>query len=228
MVMLGLYMQKKMGETSVEEEIPFKNIVLHGLVNDPLGKKMSKSKGNAVNPLELVDQYGADAVRFALVYGTALGNDQSLSYPKLQAMRNFTNKLWNMARFIEFQAEKMGKPSEKIAALTRAEVKNTKDWEIISQVGELTSETTRLLGKYDFNHAAQDLYEFIWHKFADVYIEDVKNRMDDNSYAVLTGSFFIILKLLHPFMPFVTQEIYQRIWGGEEDLIVSRWPGYEK
>src|ERR1035437_4532908 len=94
MVMLGIYETKK---------IPFENIVLHGLVNDPLGKKMSKSRGNAINPLELVDTYGADAVRFALVYGTALGNDQALSFPKLQAMRNFTNKLWNMARFIEMK-----------------------------------------------------------------------------------------------------------------------------
>jgi len=102
MVMLGMYIQKKNGAGKIEKQIPFQNIVLHGLVNDPLGKKMSKSKGNVVNPMEIVDQYGADSIRFALAYGTALGNDQVLSYPKLEAMRKFCNKLWNMARFIEY------------------------------------------------------------------------------------------------------------------------------
>jgi valyl-tRNA synthetase len=208
MVMLGLYETRKK---------PFGNIVLHGLVNDPLGKKMSKSKGNVVNPLELLDTYGADAVRFALVYGTALGNDQSLSYPKLQAMRNFTNKLWNMARFIELsqpQAENTG-------------VDNGNDKEMLNKIQGLTGEITRLLENYDFNHAAQNLYDFIWHEFADVYIEDVKNRLDKNSFAVLSASFLIILKLLHPFMPFVTEEIYQRLYKDEATktpLIISAWP----
>lgn len=219
MVMLGIYETK---------QIPFKNIVLHGLVNDPLGKKMSKSKGNAVNPIELVDQYGADAVRFALVYGTALGNDQSLSYPKLEAMRKFMNKLWNIARFIELQSKKMGKPYLNIKAQISRDVKNIKDWEIIDQTSQITKETTRLLDKYDFNHAAQNLYEFIWHQFADIYIEDVKNRIDENSYSVLTSQFLTFLKLLHPFMPFVTEEIYQRLWNRGDHLIVSKWPEDEK
>jgi len=209
MVMLGLY------ET---RQIPFENIVLHGLVKDPLGKKMSKSKGNVVNPLELVDKYGADAVRFALIFGTALGNDQSLSYSKLDAMRKFTNKLWNMARFIEISSfEKLSKES-----------KNEKDEEMLQKTEKLAKEITKLLGKYDFNHAAQKLYEFIWHEFADKYIEDVKNRLDSNAYKSLTDSFLILLKLLHPFMPFVTEEIYQRLWSGEGDLIVASWPINEK
>ena len=103
MVMLGIYIQQKQGVGELVKQIPFQNIVLHGLVNDPLGKKMSKSKGNVINPMEIVDQYGADSIRFALAYGTALGNDQILSYPKLEAMRKFSNKLWNIARFIEMQ-----------------------------------------------------------------------------------------------------------------------------
>src|ERR1035437_2078596 len=214
-VMLGLYESNK---------IPFESIVLHGLVNDPLGKKMSKSKGNAINPLELVDTYGADAVRFALVYGTALGNDQALSFPKLQAMRNFTNKLWNMARFIEIQAEKMGKSHVNVNANSSEEIKNVKDLEIIAKTSELASEVTRLLDKYDFNHAAQNLYEFTWHEFADLYIEDVKDRMDKNCYAVLTASYLTLLKLLHPFMPFVTEEINQVLFGKGENLIISAWP----
>ena len=224
MVMLGIYIQEKEGIKDIKQQIPFENVVLHGLVNDPLGKKMSKSKGNVVNPLELVEQYGADSVRFALVYGTALGNDQSLSYPKLQAMRNFTNKLWNMARFIEFQVEKMGKPQKGIKTISPAELKNAKDREVISKTDELTKEITRLLEKYDLNHAAQNLYEFTWHYFADIYIEDVKDRMDKESFIVLTSAYLTILKLLHPFMPFVTEEIYDVLYGGEEDLIVSKWP----
>lgn len=215
MVMLGLYESKQK---------PFENIVLHGLVNDPLGKKMSKSKGNAVNPLELVDEYGADAVRFALIYGTALGNDQSLSFSKLSAMRNFTNKLWNMARFIE-----MNKVSGiKYQVLSIKELKkiakHENDKKMIEKTKELAKEVTRLLEKYDFNHASQNLYDFIWHKFADIYIEDVKGRIDDNSYIILSSIYFMLLQLLHPFMPFVTEEIYKRLWGREDQLIVSEWP----
>lgn len=215
MVMLGLYETKK---------IPFENIVLHGLVNDPLGKKMSKSRGNAINPLELLDTYGADAVRFALVYGTALGNDQALSFSKLQAMRNFTNKLWNMARFIEMKKVS----SIKYQVLSIEELKkmaiNKNDKTMIEKTEKLVGEITRLLEKYDFNHAAQNLYDFAWHEFADVYIEDVKDRLDENSYLILTALYLILLKLLHPFMPFVTEEIYDVLYSGEEDLIISKWP----
>ena len=212
MVMLGEYETK---------EKPFENVVLHGLVNDPLGKKMSKSKGNVVNPLELVDQYGADSVRFALVYGTALGNDQVLSYPKLEAMRKFTNKLWNMARFIEMNKEKGQEKSQ--SSKVHENDKNMKE-----KTDSLISQVTISLEKYDFNHAAQNLYDFIWHEFADIYIEDVKTRIDDKSYLVLSELYLNLLKLLHPFMPFVTEEIYQRLWNREDHLIISNWPKYEK
>jgi valyl-tRNA synthetase len=219
MVMLGLYETK---------QVPFKNIVLHGLVNDPLGKKMSKSKGNVVNPIEIVDEYGADTVRFALVYGTALGNDQSLSYPKLEAMRKFTNKLWNMARFIELNKIKDSNGEELTLVELKKRVKNEKDKEIIEKTEKLAKDITRLLEKYDFNHAAQNLYDFSWHEFADIYIEDVKERIDENSYQVLLFVYLTILKLLHPFMPFVTEEIYKRLFSREDHLIVSKWPEHEK
>jgi valyl-tRNA synthetase len=209
MVMLGFYETK---------EKPFENIVLHGLVNDPLGKKMSKSRGNVVNPLELVDQYGADAVRFALVYGTALGNDQSLSFPKLEAMRKFTNKLWNMARFIELSKSQSSKAGSK----------KEEDVQMLQKTEKLALDVTALLERYDFNHAAQNLYDFTWHEFADKYIEDVKDRINKNSYEHLLQSYLTVLKLLHPFMPFVTEEIYQRLCGGEEHLIVAKWPTNEK
>ena len=221
MVMLSLYETK---------QIPFQNIVLHGLVNDPLGKKMSKSKGNAVNPMELVDKYGADAVRFALSYGTALGNDQSLSFPKLEAMRKFTNKLWNMGRFVEtkqIQNSKLKTQNLTIQQLNNLAI-NENDKKMIKKTQELVNEVTKLLDKYDFNHAAQNLYNFTWHEFADVYIEDVKNRIDENSYLILSSLYFILLQLLHPFMPFVTEEIYKRLWERKDHLIVSKWPSFTK
>lgn len=222
MVMLGEYEAR---------QVPFENIVLHGLVNDPLGKKMSKSKGNAVNPIELVDEYGADAVRFALVYGTALGNDQSLSYPKLEAMRKFTNKLWNMARFIDMNRTQNSKVKTQnnltIEQLSNLAI-NESDKAMIEKTAKLTKGITTLLEKHDFNHAAQGLYDFIWHEFADIYIENVKNRIDENSFLILNSSFLILLKLLHPFMPFVTEEIYKRLWSKKDHLIISKWPSFAK
>jgi valyl-tRNA synthetase len=213
MVMLGLY---------ATDDIPFKDVVLHGLVNDPLGKKMSKSKGNVVNPMELVDQYGADAVRFALVYGTALGNDQILSYPKLEAMRKFSNKLWNIGRFIKMQSENRPELVSGTNEIPKR-VRNDTDKEWIKKVNELSKEITRYLGSYQFNLAAECLYEFIWHEFADKYIEDVKTRIDSDSFMILNSLFIIQLKLLHPFMPFITEEINKEL-GNSEMLIISPWP----
>lgn len=215
MIMVGLY---------VTDKVPFENVVLHGLVNDPLGKKMSKSKGNIVNPLELVEQYGADAVRFALVFGTALGNDQALSYPKLDAARKFTNKLWNIARFIEMNRtnnEKLITNNSISELLNIAKNKTDRDW--INKTEKLVKDVTQDLQKYNFNFAAESLYEFIWHQFADIYIEDVKKRIDENSYIILSSLYLILIKLLHPMMPFVTEEIYQRFSFGKS-LMIEAWP----
>ncbi len=217
MVMVSIYVTGK---------VPFENIVLHGLVKDPYGKKMSKSKGNVVNPIELVDQYGADAVRFALVYGTALGNDQSLSYAKLQGMRNFTNKLWNIGRFIDMnrtQNSKLKTQNSHFEELKR-DTKNSSDREWIERVKELVSEISKYLDSYQFNLAAERLYEFIWHEFADKYIEDVKNRIDDNSFIILNSLFIIQLRLLHPFMPFITEELYRKMKSKEDSIMISSWP----
>jgi len=219
MVMLGIY------ETG---KIPFVNILLHGLVNDPLGKKMSKSKGNAVNPLELVDQYGADAVRFALVYGTATGNDQSLSYPKLQSMRNFTNKLWNIGRFLQLQLDsglfKDIKPAE-----GKREPEKYK--EMVESVDNLSKKVSESLDQYRFHDAANELYEFIWHVFADKYIEELKEPLKDGEIEALAAFIYVwetSLKLLHPFMPFITEELWRKIPEAEGDLIVSKWPSFAK
>ena len=213
MVMLGIYATGKS---------PFSHVVLHGLVNDPLGKKMSKSKGNVINPLELADQYGADAVRFALVYGTALGNDQALSYSTLDASRKFTNKLWNIARFIEMKQSGFDKFDS--SRPIEVSVLHDNDKKLIQNIKLLSGSVSKSLEKYDFNKASSDLYHFIWHTFADIYIEDVKNRIDENSIQVLRGEFLTLLKLLHPIMPFITEEIVVRLDLTQKMLIVEDWP----
>ncbi len=219
MVMLGLYTTGK---------VPFKNVLFHGIVNDPYGKKMSKSKGNVVNPLELIDQYGADAVRFALIYENATGNDQSLSYSKLDAARKFTNKLWNIARFIEMKREALNSKLKILNDLTieqlNGEEINTRDKEMIKKTQLLIKTVTKDLEKYNFNRAAETLYEFIWHTFADKYIEDVKNRLDKDSFLVLSSLFIVLLKLLHPFMPFVTEELWQRLSNDQKSIMITSWP----
>ena len=223
MIMIGIY---------ATGNVPFKDVLVHGLVNDPYGKKMSKSKGNVINPLELVDQYGTDAVRFALVYGNATGNDQSLSYPKLEAARKFTNKLWNIGRFIEISNIKYQISNKKqFNNLTMKQLNNEavhkSDKSIIKKTEMLIREASKDLDKYNFNFAAEKLYDFAWHEFADKYIEDVKSRIDENSFLVLSSLFLVQLKLLHPFMPFVTEEIYQRLNppdGGGKTIMISKWP----
>ena len=232
MIMLGIYIRnKELEETQSQIElntlVPFQTVVLHGMVLDPLGKKMSKSKGNVVNPLQVADDYGADAVRFALVYGTGLGNDQAMSYPKLEAARKFANKLWNMARFIEFKQADID--IKKIELSTSFEdlfkiAENASDKKWIEETVALTKDIKKYLDSYQFNLAAERLYEFAWHEFADVYIEEVKNRIDVQSFTVLLSLYVMQLKLLHPFMPFITEEIYQKLPGHGESIMIESWP----
>ncbi len=206
MVMMGLYMTGK---------APFTDVALHGLVNDPLGKKMSKSKGNVVSPMEIVDQYGADAARMALVYGTAFGHDQALSYPKLDAMRKFTNKLWNIGRFlIEFKPEDakgltletektlssvISNESEKSLDEVRTQLDQA-DIDILKKLQLTIEKVTNSIDQFRFHDGAEALYEFIWHEFADKYIESTKERRTD-AQPVLEYVYRTSLELLHPFMP---------------------------
>lgn len=208
---------------------PFKNVVLHGLVNDPYGKKMSKSKGNVVNPMELVEQYGADSVRFALVYGTALGNDQALSYPKLEASRRFTNKLWNIGRFLDMQ---FGSEIFKEQEIPFYDKKNTvlkkEDKKILNELEKTIKGVSFAIDAYRFHDGALLLHEFTWHYLADIYIEEIKERLkrgDKEALSVLRHVWIISLKLLHPFMPFITEELWIRIPSlFEKSLIISMWP----
>ena len=216
--MLGLYMTDK---------IPFTDIALHGLVNDPSGKKMSKSKGNVVSPMEIVDKYGADAARMALVYGTAFGHDQALSYPKLDAMRKFTNKLWNIGRFlIEFKPEDA--PSITKELREKISSNNTKDFtdedkKILEKLNQTIIKVSESIQQYRFHDGAEALYEFIWHEFADVYIEYAKyDRV--KTQPILEHVFKTSLELLHPYMPFITEELWQRLPHDEPSIMVSAWP----
>lgn len=231
MLMLGLYIAngKQVTDQKVlQATIPFRHVVLHGLVNDPYGKKMSKSKGNVINPLELVDTYGADAVRFSLVYGTALGNDQAMSYPKLEAMRKFTNKIWNMARFIEMKTGEFTPVAveQDMKALHKKAV-HKNDREMIVKTDAFIKEITGYLDTFNFNQAAERLYEFAWHEFADKYIEDVKNRIDQNAAEMLLCLYLVLLQLLHPFIPFITEEIYSLLYKPQSPIIISPWPAID-
>lgn len=211
MVMLGLYMTGK---------VPFTDVALHGLVNDPSGKKMSKSKGNVVSPMEIVEKYGADAARMALVYGTAFGHDQALSYPKLEAMRKFTNKLWNMGRFlIDFKPE--GAPSLAIGEIPTPI--NDEDKLILEKLNETIKKTTESIEQYRFHDGAEALYEFIWHEFADKYIESAKSRRDE-AQPILEYVFKTSLELLHPYMPFITEELWQLLPHQEKSIMIAKWP----
>ena len=214
MIMLGIYATGK---------VPFQTVYLHGLVRDSKGQKMSKSRGNVVNPMDMVDKYSADAVRMALIFGAAAGNDQSLAEEKIRGMRNFTNKLWNIARFIDMNKilnhkSQITNPKE-ILELAK---NNDFDSAMVIKTFALVDQTTKYIEKFELNLAAESLYEFIWHEFADKYIEDVKNRIDDKSFIILDSCFIILLKLLHPFMPFITEEIFGKFTGNM--LITQSWP----
>lgn len=222
MIMLGLYITGK---------IPFKTVCLHGLVRDAKGVKMSKSKGNVINPLEMADKYGSDALRFALLYGTAFGNDVPMSEDKIRGMRNFSNKLWNIGRFIkmnmDFFAQNGVEMLEFDPLVDQANL-SPQDKKILTQLGTLTKGVSKNIETYRFDKAAERLYEFIWHTFADKYIELSKEELKKNNSKTLSILVYVYktcLKLLHPFMPFITEEInLQLSIGKNKPLIISSWP----
>ncbi len=214
MIMLSFYSTGKK---------PFENVVLHGLVRDKDRQKMSKSKGNVIDPLGVIDTYGSDALRFALVFSTAAGNDIPLSEDKIKGMQHFANKLWNIARFIlmDNTAEVMEKTPE---ALTKA------DQEILTALKTETEAITKNLEIFNFHQAAQEIYQFAWHNFADIYLEASKpqlkdNKQKENTQKILLYTLSQILKLLHPFMPFVTEELWSKLpMKNKGLLIVEEWP----
>lgn len=204
---------------------PFKYVLIHGIVRDAQGRKMSKSLGNGIDPLEVIEKYGADALRFTLVTGISPGNDTRFHMEKVEANRNFANKIWNAARFVlmNLDIDTSFKPDESKFTFTER-------W-ILSRLDTLISEVTENLEKFEIGIAAQKLYDFIWDEFCDWYIEMSKptlyNKEASNNkevqYVLLTV-LTDILKLLHPFMPFVTEEIYLNLPHVEESLVIATWP----
>lgn len=214
-------------------EKPFDHVLVHGLVRDSQGRKMSKSLGNGIDPLEIIEQYGADALRFTLTTGNSPGNDMRFYMERVEFARNFANKLWNASRFVFMNIDE-----DIIKNMTRESVKEDltlADKWIISRANNIVKEATNNMDKFDLGIALQKIYDFTWSEYCDWYIEMVKPRLygeDANakSAALYTLTYVLekILKLLHPYMPFITEEIYTHLPTVEGCIIVSEWPKYNE
>ena len=208
---------------------PFHTVFIHGLVRDSQGRKMSKSLGNGIDPLEVIEQYGADALRMTLVTGNAPGNDMRFYHERVESSRNFANKVWNASRFIMMNME------ENVVAEPDASLLNEADKWILSRVNRLAKDVTENMDKFELGIAVQKVYDFIWDEFCDWYVETAKYRIyhkeEEKAAAdcvlwVLKTVLKQALKLLHPFMPFITEEIYSVLVPEEESLMMSEWPQF--
>lgn len=209
MIMIGYFVTK---------QVPFKSVFLHGMVRDKKGQKMSKSKGNVIDPIEMIDTYGADALRGALIFGTAEGNDTALSEEKIIGMRNFANKVWNVGRFLYINEKNVHRSSFIVHRNIDKLLK-----ELEQEFEEKKKEHARCMKAYKFSLAFNGVYEFVWHRYADYYIEQLKESLKDGNIRVLDAFkqvFFENLKMLHPFMPFVTEAVW-KVFHGEESSIIS-------
>ena len=209
-------------------KVPFNTVLIHGLVRDSQGRKMSKSLGNGIDPLEVIDKYGADALRFTLITGNAPGNDMRFYYERVEASRNFANKVWNASRFIMMNMPEGGIKEVPVSTLTDAD-----KW-ILSKANKLIKDVTENIDKYELGVAADKLYNFIWEEFCDWYIEMVKPRLYSEDNTTKDAALYTLktvletsLKLLHPYMPFVTEEIYCTLNEDAESLMIAKWPEYK-
>ncbi|MDP2741105.1 MAG: valine--tRNA ligase [bacterium] len=216
MIMFGLYISKK---------IPFKNVYLHGLILDAKGKKMSKSKGNVINPIDLIDKYGTDAFRIGVIMGNTPGTSLALDENRIRGYRNFANKIWNASRFVLTSLENYN-PKSKITL-------KAKDKKTLKDLNKLTAEVTKLMDNFRFYSAAEKIYHYFWHTFCDKIIEESKERLlGQNEKEKQSAQYLLLeilttnLKLLHPFMPFITEEIYQQlpIKNKKECIMIEEWP----
>ena len=211
-------------------KVPFHHVLIHGLVRDSQGRKMSKSLGNGIDPLEVIDKYGADALRLTLMTGNAPGNDMRFYWERVEASRNFANKVWNASRFIMMNLEKAEVPS----AMPKELLTIADKW-ILSRVNDLAVQVTENLDKYELGIAVQKVYDFIWEEFCDWYIEMVKPRLysagDETKGAALWTLKTVLgnaLKLLHPYMPFITEEIYCTLNPEEDTIMTASWPAFDE
>lgn len=209
-------------------KVPFKDVYFTGLIRDSQGRKMSKSLNNGIDPLEVIDQYGADALRFTLVTGNSPGNDMRFYMERVEANRNFANKLWNATRFIFMNLDE-----DNIKNIDDLELENVDKW-IISRANNLIKNVDENIDKYEIGLAADKIYDFVWNEFCDWYIELVKTRLYNSdlersikAQSTLIHVLDIILKLLHPFMPYITEEIYSIMPNKKDMLINETWPKYE-
>ena len=211
-------------------KLPFHTVLIHGLVRDSQGRKMSKSLGNGIDPLEVIEKYGADALRMTLITGNAPGNDMRFYWERVENSRNFANKVWNASRFIMMNIEK----AEAVSSVTGDSLTMADKW-ILSKVNTISRDVTENLDKYELGIALQKVYDFIWEEFCDWYIEMVKPRLyseEDTTKAAAIWTLKTVLiqalKLLHPFMPFLSEEIFCNLQEEEETIMVSPWPEYRE
>ena len=209
-------------------KVPFHHVLIHGLVRDSQGRKMSKSLGNGIDPLEIIDQYGADALRLTLITGNAPGNDMRFYMERVEASRNFANKVWNASRFIMMNLEKAEVPGE----MPKDQLTAADKW-ILSKVNTLAKEVTENMDKYELGIAVQKVYDFIWEEFCDWYIEMVKPRLYNDGDTTKSAALWTLktvlvnaLKLLHPYMPLITEEIFCTLQSEEESIMISKWPEF--
>jgi valyl-tRNA synthetase len=218
MVFSGL---KQMGE------VPFHDVFIHGLIRDDQGRKFSKSLGNGIDPLEVIEKYGADALRLTLITGNAPGNDMRFYWERMDASRNFANKLWNASRFVLMNLE--DDDSDDLLLLTPAD-----KW-ILSKVNHLAKEVTENMNHYELGLAVDKIHNFLWDEYCDWYIEMVKPRLYNKEDSTRKAALWTLkevlinaLKLLHPYMPFITEEIFQHLQSDEETIMLSKWPEYKE
>ena len=212
---------------------PFHTVLIHGLVRDSQGRKMSKSLGNGIDPLEVIDKYGADALRLTLITGNAPGNDMRFYWERVESSCNFANKVWNASRFMLMNFEQAAEKGISIDGVSLADLTQADKW-ILSKMNRLTKDVTENIDKYELGIAVSKIYDFIWEEFCDWYIEMVKPRLyndEDKTKAAALWTLKTVLinalKLLHPYMPFITEEIFCNVQNEEESIMISKWPEYK-
>ena len=212
---------------------PFHTVLIHGLVRDSQGRKMSKSLGNGIDPLEVIDKYGDDALRLTLITGNAPGNDMRFYWERVESSRNFANKVWNASRFMLMNFEQAAEKGISIDGVSLADLTQADKW-ILSKMNRLTKDVTENIDKYELGIAVSKIYDFIWEEFCDWYIEMVKPRLyndEDKTKAAALWTLKTVLinalKLLHPYMPFITEEIFCNVQNEEESIMISKWPEYK-
>ncbi|MBQ8647425.1 MAG: class I tRNA ligase family protein, partial [Oscillospiraceae bacterium] len=212
------------------DEVPFDTVFIHGIVRDSQGRKMSKSLGNGIDPLEVIKEFGADALRFTLISGSTPGNDMRYSEEKVRSSRNFANKLWNAARFVQMNLPEGFEPG-----MPAEEQLDMSDKWVLSTLNQVARDMTENLDKYELGLAGAKIYDFIWDVYCDWYIEIAKARLNggdeeqaDTARKVLVSVLDKALKLLHPFMPFVTEEIYLSLPGSAETIMTQQWPAFDE